>query len=440
MKIRPGRNLVAGFGVLTALAVFSVFWSAGVWLILAMAVAAAAGAICDWLALRQAVPRVSVSRSQPTIVARDLPFRIELRIANAGSRPLAGDLRDCAPVAAIPSFATHPLELPADGSVQVRAPLRIPVRGAYEFGPVWLRLRGPLRLLDMQWSISSTGRVKVLPEAFCSNEGLRQDERAELLQLDKASRVRHHGAGTEFEMLSEFRAGDDPRRIDWRTSARYRRLVVRRFQIERHRDVMIVVDCGRLMGSDAGVGTKLDRAVDAALMLGRTALDGGDRCGMALFDDQVLRYLPPVSGLRSLRALSEAVYDVQSRWRESDFSRMFATLQSRQSKRSLIVILSDIVDVETSSRFRTSLATLARRHVVLFAALQTPLLRGIVEGPIETLLDGSRQAVAFRVLREREQALHSLKRSGVHVLDVEPDRLTVPLINRFIELRQGSLL
>jgi uncharacterized protein (DUF58 family) len=130
-----------------------------------------------------------------------------------------------------------------------------------------------------------------LPEGYCSKDGLRHDERAELLLLDKVSRARQHGVGTEFEMLAEYRPGDDPRRIDWKTTARFRRPVVRRFMVERHRDVMIVLDCGRLMGSDAGRGTKLDRAVDAALMLARTALAGGDRCGLALYDDQVLGYL-----------------------------------------------------------------------------------------------------------------------------------------------------
>ena len=119
---------------------------------------------------------------------------------------------------------------------------------------------------------------------------------------------------------------------------------------------------------------------------------------------------------------------------------MFATLQSRQTKRSLVVILSDIVDVETSTRFRTSLATLSRRHVVLFAGLRTPLLRQIIAEPVATLLDGSRKAVTFRILRERDEALRSLKRSGVQVLDVEPSRLTVPLLNRFIELRQRDVL
>ncbi|MSR57245.1 MAG: DUF58 domain-containing protein [Planctomycetaceae bacterium] len=441
MTIRPGRNLVRVAGGLAAAALVTFFWPGAFWLLVAALVPLAVLAALDYRLVRHSLDQVTLERSLPAVAGRNLPFRVVLKVAHSGGQSLEAELRDESPAAATPVIATRRLRLPVAGAGEIlTTEFRIPVRGAFEFGPVWLRLAGKFGVLEGQRSIPCTGRVKVLPEGFCSPEGLRHDERAQLLMLDKASRVRQHGAGTEFEMLSEYRPGDDPRRIDWRTTARFRRPVVRRFQIERHRDVMIVIDCGRLMGADAGRGTKLDCAVDAALMLGRTALEGGDRCGLALFDDQVLRYLPPVSGVRSMRALAEGVYDVQSRWRESDFSRMFATLQSRQAKRSLMVILSDIVDVETTTRFRASLATLGHRHVVLFAALQTPLLRELVHAPVTNELDGSRLAVTFRILREREQALHSLSRSGVNVLDVEPSRLTVPLINRFLELRQGTML
>jgi uncharacterized protein (DUF58 family) len=261
-----------------------------------------------------------------------------------------------------------------------------------------------------------------------------------MLMVDKPTRARQHRVGTEFESLSEYRHGDDPRRIDWRASARFGYPIVRHYQIERHRDVVILVDCGRLMGADAGRGTKLDCAVDGALMLGRVALESGDRCGLGIFDDRVVGYLPPVGGARSIRWLSECVYDVQSRWRETDFVLMFATLQARQSKRSLVVVLSDLVDMETSRWFRASLARLAKRHVVLFAALRTPLLEQIAREPVTTVQHGSRKAVVFRILSERQEAMHSLRRGGVHVLDVEPSRLTIPLINNFIELRQRNLL
>ena len=119
---------------------------------------------------------------------------------------------------------------------------------------------------------------------------------------------------------------------------------------------------------------------------------------------------------------------------------MFATLQQKQVKRSLLVVISDVVDSESSELFRASLLRLQRRHIVLFAALKTPVLRDIVDEPVNTMLDAARKAVTFRLLRERERALHSLGRGGVFVLDVEPSELTAPLINSFVELRQRNLL
>jgi uncharacterized protein (DUF58 family) len=395
----------------------------------------------DYLGLKERFRHVRLERTMPAVVGRDVPFRIELEITNGSRHRLVGRLRDSVPIQAIPPFQPHSIQrLPPGARMCLVSEFRVPKRGQHQFGPVWLRLEGGYAALEAQQAIPCAGSVRVLPEGFSSEQGLRQDELAAVRLLDKLTRARQQGVGTEFESLSEYRLGDDPRRIDWRTTARYRYPIVRRYQIERHRDVMIVIDCGRLMGADTERGTKLDCAVDAGLTLGRVALESGDRCGLGLFDDQVLGYLPPLSGPTSLRWLSESVYDVQSRWRESDFSVMFSALQSRQTKRSLIVVISDIVDVETSTRFRSSLATLARRHVVLFAALQTSLLRRIVGAPVNSLLDGSRKAVTFRILREREQAIHSLKRSGVQVLDVEPNQLTIPLINRFIELRQRNLL
>ena len=442
MRIRPGRNLVRTAAVLLVLAPLTFVWPGAPWLPVAglTLIAALVAAALDYRAMHAAFRGVKIERTMPAAVGRDLPFPVELSVSSSAPSPLAAELRDVVPAAALPAFQVHAFRLPAGGVLSLAATFRIPVRGSFEFGSAWLRLTGPFDLLEAQQVFPCPGRVKVLPEGFSSPEGLQHDERAELLQLDKVSRVRQTGLGTEFEMLSEYRPGDDPRRIDWKTSARCRRPVVRRFQVERHRDVMIVIDCGRLMGADAGRGSKLDCAVDSALMLCRTALESGDRCGIALFDNRVLGYIPPLSGPRGLRSLVDSVYNIQSRWAESDFGLMFATLQSRQTKRALVVILSDIVDVETSTRFRTSLATLSRRHVVLFAGLQTPLLRQIVAEPVATLLDGSRKAVTFRVLRERDEALRSLKRSGVQVLDVEPNRLTVPLLNRFIELRQENVL
>ena len=118
---------------------------------------------------------------------------------------------------------------------------------------------------------------------------------------------------------------------------------------------------------------------------------------------------------------------------------MFALLQARQAKRSLLVVISDISDEETSQQLRASLARLSQRHVVLFAALRTPLLKQVLSEPTTTLVEAAKKVVTLRLMRERHLSLQSLKHSGVFVVDVEPQQLTVPLINQFITLRQRKL-
>lgn len=446
MTVRPGRAMLATAAFLLPVALLSFTVPVFRWAFAAAVVFVTVAAWQDRRVLRQWADGLTVERNSPGVVGRAASFRMELRFTlaestpSATNRPVVLDVRDETPPDARPRLSTTRITLLPGQPVSWTVPYRIPLRGRHSFGPVWIRLRGPLQMLEGQIHADCTGRASVLPETFASRERLAEDIRAAVDLIDRLVRSREQGVGTEFESLAEFREGDDPRRIDWRATARMRHRVIRRFQIERHRDVMIVVDCGRLMGADAGRGTKLDCAVDSALLLARVALESGDRCGIALFDDRVRGYLPPQSGKHSLRWLSEGVYDVQSQMRESDFGRVFAELQHRQGKRALMIVLSDIADAETSTRFRAALAALTRRHVVLFAALQTPLLRQGLREPVETELQGARQAVALRLLTDRERAIHSLDHSGVHVVDVEPDDLTVALINRFIELRSGNLL
>lgn len=441
MRIRPGRNLLFLLAALACWSLVSFVWPAAGWLTVPVLMAALALCIVEYRALRAALSTIALVREAPALVGRERPFQISLQLTNPTADEWAADVRDEVPAAANPKLWIAHAQLPSAGTrSKISQRFTIPVRGRYQFGPTWVRLRGRFGMLEAQRSIEQTSNVQVVPQSLISSEELAKDSADEVRLLDKLKNSRHRGTGTEFESLEEYRHGDDPRRIDWRATARTRRPVVRRYQIERHRDIMVLVDCGRLMGADAGAGTKLDCAVDAALRLIRVALGGGDRCGLAMFDNEVLGYMSPIAGSKAFSTVVEALYDLKSRWRETDFSPVFARLQSRQTKRSLVIVISDVIDVETSGRYRTSLTMLARRHIVMFAALRTPLLRDYLDAPVEEMLDGFKKAVVIRTLREREQAIHSLRRAGVHVLDVEPQELTAPLINQFIELRQSNLL
>jgi uncharacterized protein (DUF58 family) len=436
MTLRPGRNLVGLSVAAVAFSAVAFYLPWAIWVLVPLAIAAVGCGIYDarWLQLHRS--DLVVSREVPQIAGRDVPFDVTLRCVNRGLAPLRGSIREIAPAQAIPRW--WQAEFPPDGiasTAEFRQPFAIAMRGSFEFGPAWVRVAGPCAVLEGLWEATGKSRVKVFPETLASKDDLSQHLMAEIQILDRRSRAKRRSAGTEFESIQEYRGGDDPRRIDWRATARTRRLVIRRFQVEQHQDVLLLIDCGRLMGADGGRGTKLDCAVDAALLLARVALGNGDRCGAALFDNKVTGYLSPRASMASFPAVVETLYDAQSRWQETDFALMFAHLQSRRQKRAVIIVLSDVSDEETSRRARVALASLASRHVVIFAALQTPLLLAQTHAPIDNRLDAARHAVAYRLLRERERTLHAMRRANVQVLDVLPGELTIPLINRYLELR-----
>jgi uncharacterized protein (DUF58 family) len=436
MIFRPGGNLLATAVAGVLLAAVAFYVSAAAWLLLPLLAAAITLSLYDILWLRRHQSDLVVSRDVPAIAGRDVPFVVTLRCVNHGLSRLRGSVREVAPPEAQPRWWSA--DFPVEGIVHAadfRQPYCIPLRGRFAFGPAWVRLVGPCRMFEGLWQATGTSAVKVFPEGLVAKDDLSQHLLAEIQILDRRSRAKRRSAGTEFESIHEYRSGDDPRRIDWRATARTRRLVVRRFQVEQHQDVLILIDCGRLMGAAAGRGSKLDCAVDAALLLARVALANGDRCGTALFDNKVAGYLAPRSSMSAFHTVVESLYDAQSRWQETDFAPMFAHLQSRRQKRAVIIVLSDLGDEETSRRARIALSSLAARHVVIFAALQTPLLLAQTHAPIADRLDLARHAVAYRLLRERERTLHSLRRRNVHVLDVLPNELTIPLINRYLEVR-----
>lgn len=439
-RLRPGNRLLRAAGLLALVSLLAFVRAEVLWLV---PVALATLAVLAWRDGQRAmdlVDQLTVSRGLPKAVGRDLEFPAQIVLHNPGAAEVAGEFRDVLPADCVPAWAERPFRIAGGASEAFVTECRIPRRGKQRFGPLWVRVQGPLGLLEAQREFELPGETKILPETFASREELQKDLGAELLMLDKIARARQTGAGTEFVSLDNYRRGDDPRRIDWRATARHGFPIVRRFQVERHRDVLILIDSGRLMGAMTDRGTKLDCAVDAALNLARVALRSGDRCGIGTFDSTLRGYLAPLAGPKSLGSLVDCVYDLQSQWQETDFTRMFAEIQRRHSKRSLLVVLSDLGDAETSRAHLAALSRLNKRHLVLFAALRTPLLNRTVHHETSSIDDGARQAVALGLLRDRGHALHALRHGGVHVLDVEPRQLTLPLINTFIELRQRNQL
>ncbi|HEX4611325.1 MAG TPA: DUF58 domain-containing protein, partial [Urbifossiella sp.] len=253
-------------------------------------------------------------------------------------------------------------------------------------------------------------------------------------------RVRFKGGSTEFESLREYTPGDDVRQVDWMATARRGRLTVRHREAERNQTVLLFVDCGRLMNATEGGTSKLDFAVDAALLLAHVALARGDRVGLCAFSGKVHAWLVPRGNTAQGRLIAETLYDLAGDFTETDHARALKFVTARYPKRSLLVVLTDFVDATTAAGMVAHLQLAARRHVVLFTALKDAFLARAAGAVPATEREGYRKAAAVDLLRERAAVLEQIRHAGGLVVDAVPGEITPPVINGYLEVMLGGRL
>jgi uncharacterized protein (DUF58 family) len=266
-------------------------------------------------------------------------------------------------------------------------------------------------------------------------------------------RMRLRGIGTEFESLREWSAGDAFRAIDWKATARRGKIMVAQHEIERSQNVMIVLDCGRLMTPRIEDQRKLEFAVTAALSVASIAGLANDRVGVVAFAHEILAASAPRATRSSIAQLSDLLYDLEPRFEESDYARAFDYLRTHLHKRSLIVFFTDVVDPVAQSLVLAELGTLARRHLVICAFMNDEAIEKTLALEFQTagtdrgnqtgssvVMDAYRTAVALGLQHERRAAAATLAQRGIIVIDVPARKLTTALIDGYLRVKQRGLL
>jgi uncharacterized protein (DUF58 family) len=425
---------VAAAGIPLALSFLSPLFA-----VLAAFVVAAAIVLATLDVIATPRPRtVSIERLAEPQLSIGVPNQIALRIRNPFGRPLRAALADDVP----PSFQVDQrrfdVEIAPGGEQQVGYVARPRYRGSFAFGNVDLRVRGPLDLIELQDRVPTAAPANVYPD-------LHEIRRYEVtlrrgLAYDAGQRrARIPGAGTIFERLREYVPDDDPRSISWTATARRGRPITVEYETERQQRIQILLDAGRMMSSTLGALTKLDHAVNTALMLCYVAIAKGDEVGLLGFADDVRRYAPPRRGRQQFLQLTEELRRIEVTTTESDYRKAFEFLRARAGRRSLVVLFTDLVDDDASKALVAAITRLAGHNLVLCCLLADPQLQETATRIPETTTALFERVVAQEVRDARARALATLRRRGVHVIDVPAEKLTVATIQRYLELKKRLL-
>ena len=328
---------------------------------------------------------------------------------------------------------------PQAARVTTEVPLVPLRRGVARVGALWLRWSGPFGLVRRQIVRRVDREIPVIPNVRAVRQAaLRFFTQREFLS---GLKIEHYvGDGSEFESLREYVPGLDHRAMNWKASARHRKLLCEEFRAERNHRVMLAVDTGHLMSEPMGGIPKLDHAINAGLLLTYVCIRTGDRVGWYGFDEKPRSFSEPEGGAQALRRMQQLTTQFEYSHGETNFTLGLVELSARLRRRTLIVLLTDFVDTVTAELMVENLARLSRRHLVMFVTLRDPNLEELAWRRPRSLGDVHRSVVAQDFVRERELVLRRLGRHGVHCIDARPEEVTTQLLNRYLDIKRREQL
>ena len=371
-------------------------------------------------------------------VGGETEVRVEVQNATPGM--LTIDVKDeYPPQMKLAGLRQAKLRVDGQSTLSLAYTLTPPKRGRFEFGKIAVRFISRLGLVWRESNIGEPQPVKVYPN-------LRRAREAELKALGARSLVAAHrktswrGEGREFESMRDYVRGDEMRHISWTATARRGRLTTRQYQIERDQNVMIALDAGRLMTARIESETKLDSAVHATLALMSAATRAGDNSGLVIFGRRIQAYLPAGRGREQMDAVLEALYPIEPEMIEPSYARAFEFIAANTKRRSLVVLLTDLVDEEGSKELLTSLRLLRPRHLPLVVTIADRDLKAVVRDAPADVNNLFIQSVAEEIIHQREAALRLVESQGGLALDVTAAALAPALLEKYLQVKERGLL
>jgi len=409
------------------------------WAALAYNLLLLGAAIAEWR-FSKLPSGLTISREFGGRFAMGAETEVKLHIQNSSNRSVSMFVKDeYPPQMSLSGTREGRVNIDAQSTATLVYGVKPPRRGRFEFGQAALRFRSRFRLVWCQVNVAEPAAVKVYPN-------IRRAREAELKALGARSVVSSHrrtswrGEGREFESLRDYVRGDELRHISWTATARRGKLTTRQYQIERDQTILIALDAGRLMTARIEDETKLDSAVHATLALLSAAGRAGDNAGLVVFGRRIKSYLPPGRGRDHIESALEALHAVEPEMIEPSYPHAFEFIAANSKRRSLIVLLTDLVDEEGSKELLTSLHILRPRHLPLVVTIADRDLKAVVRKTPDSVRDLFTQSVAEEIIHHREAALRWVESVGGLALDVTAAALAPALLETYLRVKERGLL
>lgn len=293
------------------------------------------------------------------------------------------------------------------------------------------RLLGPLGLAWWSRNLQPSVRIAVAPDTLRTVRGRPRGNPA------GARPRRVIGAGSELHQLRGYVQGDPPARIDWKATARTRRLVTREFSEDQHLDVLVAIDAGRFSRVRAGRLDRFALYANVAARFAEIVIPNDDRIGMVVFADRPLAVCAPDRGLPAVMRIRRALEQLSVQTAESDPLAAAIRIRAMLKHRSLVVLLTDLDDASVADQLVRSVRLLSPPHLVVVAGIQSPEIAALARSVARDWKDPwvSLAAQEHQTRAQRQRAL--LRRLGAPVIAASEELLEKRVLAEYESLRRS---
>lgn len=395
-------------------------------------------AFFDLLTLPKA-SRIEVSRSLARVASLGGKHAVETSIDNHGRYQLKMVVTDDAADGLKIDPPQHTLILAPGKRTTIQYWLTPHRRGQFLLECLFAQIHSRAGLWLRQCKLACPGELHVYPDIkqIAEYAVLARTNRLNLIGVRKTRRA---GQENNFERLRDYQQDDNYRHIDWRSTARRQKLTVKQFQTDQSQRIIFLLDCGRMMTNEYDGLSLVDYSLNSILMLSYVALQQGDSVGMLCFSDHIHKYVPPGGGKHQMHRLLHAGFNQFPRLVQSRFDEAFLYLSTHCRRRSLVVLVSNVIDQVNAEQIQAYMGNLIGCHLPLLVLLRDHGLFETADNPAPDPAGMCRSAAASQILLWRHHVIRHLQSSGAFALDVFPEQMTSPLVNQYLEIKAMHLL
>ncbi len=312
-------------------------------------------------------------------------------------------------------------------------------RGEYHFGNVNVFTCSPIGLIARRQQFDFNKMVPNYPSflQLKKYEFIAFTNRLKFFGLKKIRRI---GNTLEFEQIKDYVSGDDIRNINWKATAKKNSLMVNQYQDEKSQPVYSIIDKGRVMKMPFKSLSLLDYAINATLVISSIVLRKNDKAGMFTFSRKVENRVAAQQRKSHMNIILETLYNIETDFAESDFSRLYVDIKRSLNQRSLLLLYTNFETLDALHRQLPYLQAIAKTHLLVVIFFENTELKSFTEKEAITTKEIFDKTIAEKFIYEKKLIATELRKHGIQVILTAPDNLTVDTINKYLEIKARGML